>query len=115
MNLNFPIEHPPSRLQRQRTQPILILRQTTIRLRNLTRLDQMDHQCDHRTTVLPTRKRNRPMLIQTAIVPQRRYRQHIFDFLTLDKDYNERDLERGLIEHITQFLLEMGAGFAYLG
>ena len=40
---------------------------------------------------------------------------YIFDFLTLDKDYNERDLERGLIEHITQFLLEMGAGFAYLG
>ncbi len=40
---------------------------------------------------------------------------YIFDFLTLDKDYNERDLERGLIAHITQFLLEMGAGFAYLG
>ncbi|NEO84575.1 MAG: DUF1016 domain-containing protein [Spirulina sp. SIO3F2] len=40
---------------------------------------------------------------------------YIFDFLTLTSDYNERDLERGLVEHITQVLLELGAGFAYLG
>lgn len=38
-----------------------------------------------------------------------------FDFLTLTKNYNERELEQGLIEHITKFLLELGAGFAYLG
>jgi predicted nuclease of restriction endonuclease-like (RecB) superfamily len=40
---------------------------------------------------------------------------YVFDFLSLTKDYNERDLELGLVEHITQFLLELGAGFAYLG
>jgi predicted nuclease of restriction endonuclease-like (RecB) superfamily len=40
---------------------------------------------------------------------------YVFDFLSLAKDYNERDLELGLVEHITQFLLELGAGFAYLG
>jgi predicted nuclease of restriction endonuclease-like (RecB) superfamily len=40
---------------------------------------------------------------------------YIFDFLSMTKDYNERDLERGLIGHITQFLLELGAGFAYIG
>ncbi len=38
-----------------------------------------------------------------------------FDFLTLTQNYNERELEQGLIEHITKFLLELGAGFAYLG
>jgi predicted nuclease of restriction endonuclease-like (RecB) superfamily len=38
-----------------------------------------------------------------------------FDFLTLTTDYNERDLEKGLVEHITKFLLELGAGFAYIG
>ena len=38
-----------------------------------------------------------------------------FDFLTLTKNYNERDLERNLIQHITKFLLELGAGFAYIG
>jgi predicted nuclease of restriction endonuclease-like (RecB) superfamily len=40
---------------------------------------------------------------------------YVFDFLTLTKDHNERELEQGLIVHITQFLLELGAGFAYLG
>jgi len=40
---------------------------------------------------------------------------YVFDFLTLTKDHNERELEAGLIDHITQFLLELGAGFAYIG
>jgi predicted nuclease of restriction endonuclease-like (RecB) superfamily len=38
-----------------------------------------------------------------------------FDFLTLTKDYNERELEKALTDHITKFLLELGAGFAYVG
>lgn len=40
---------------------------------------------------------------------------YIFDFLTLTKEHNERDLELGLVKHITSFLLELGAGFAYIG
>ncbi|MTI14080.1 PDDEXK nuclease domain-containing protein [Sansalvadorimonas verongulae] len=40
---------------------------------------------------------------------------YVFDFLTLTQSYNEKELEQGLIEHITQFLLELGAGFAYMG
>jgi predicted nuclease of restriction endonuclease-like (RecB) superfamily len=38
-----------------------------------------------------------------------------FDFLTLSKDVFERDIEKGLVEHITKFLLELGAGFAFVG
>jgi len=38
-----------------------------------------------------------------------------FDFLTLTDNCNERELEQGLIQHITKFLLELGAGFAYMG
>ncbi len=38
-----------------------------------------------------------------------------FDFLTLGTEAHERDLERGLLEHLRQFLLEMGAGFAFVG
>jgi predicted nuclease of restriction endonuclease-like (RecB) superfamily len=38
-----------------------------------------------------------------------------FDFLTLDKGARERELERGLVEHIRDFLLELGLGFAFLG
>jgi predicted nuclease of restriction endonuclease-like (RecB) superfamily len=37
---------------------------------------------------------------------------YIFDFLTLSKQHSERELEQGLIEHISHFLLELGAGFA---
>lgn len=38
-----------------------------------------------------------------------------FDFLTLTEDYNERELENALTDHITKFLLELGAGFAFVG
>ncbi len=38
-----------------------------------------------------------------------------FDFLTLEKDARERDIERGLLDHLRQFLLELGSGFAFVG
>ena len=38
-----------------------------------------------------------------------------FDFLTLHDAAVERDLERGLLTHVRQFLLELGAGFAFVG
>ncbi|MCH8621004.1 PDDEXK nuclease domain-containing protein [Undibacterium sp. TS12] len=37
------------------------------------------------------------------------------DFLGLGKEAEERDIEAALVRHITQFLLELGAGFAYVG
>lgn len=40
---------------------------------------------------------------------------YIFNFLSLDKKAHERDIERGLIDHIEKFLLELGDGFAFLG
>ena len=40
---------------------------------------------------------------------------YIFDFLQLTNEYDERDLENGLTQHVSKFLLEMGAGFSYLG
>lgn len=40
---------------------------------------------------------------------------YIFDFLTLTEDYQEKDLESALTQHITKFLLELGAGFAFVG
>jgi hypothetical protein len=33
----------------------------------------------------------------------------------MTKEFNERELELGLVQHLTQFLLELGAGFAYVG
>lgn len=40
---------------------------------------------------------------------------YMFDFLTLTKEHTERELESGLVQHVTKFLLELGSGFAYLG
>lgn len=40
---------------------------------------------------------------------------YILDFLALDKDFTERELEHKLVEHIMHFLLELGSGFAYVG
>lgn len=39
---------------------------------------------------------------------------YTFDFLTLGVDAHERDLERGLLKHVREFLLELGVGFAFV-
>ncbi len=38
-----------------------------------------------------------------------------FEFLTLADDAEERALQRGLLQHVQQFLVELGAGFAFVG
>ena len=38
-----------------------------------------------------------------------------FDFLGLTHEAVERDIERALVKHVTDFLLELGAGFAFVG
>ena len=38
-----------------------------------------------------------------------------FDFLELGRDYDERELELGLIKNIRNFLLEMGGDFSFIG
>lgn len=38
-----------------------------------------------------------------------------FDFLSLGKEAKEREIENALIKQVTEFLLELGAGFAYVG
>lgn len=40
---------------------------------------------------------------------------YIFDFLNMRVDYDERELESSLVAHVTKFLLELGAGFSYIG
>jgi predicted nuclease of restriction endonuclease-like (RecB) superfamily len=58
---------------------------------------------------------------RTLPAPQSEMAQQIlkdpynFDFLTLGPDAHERDLERGLLDHVRAFLLELGVGFAFVG
>jgi predicted nuclease of restriction endonuclease-like (RecB) superfamily len=40
---------------------------------------------------------------------------YLFDFLTLEPGFHERELETGLVAHLEKFLLELGQGFAFVG
>lgn len=40
---------------------------------------------------------------------------YLFDFLGTADPRREREVEQGLVEHIQRFLLELGAGFAFVG
>ena len=52
---------------------------------------------------------------QSDLVQQTLKDPYIFDFLTLGREAQERDLERALVERIKDFLLELGVGFAFMG
>lgn len=38
-----------------------------------------------------------------------------FDFLGISREAGEREIENALVKHVTEFLLELGAGFAFVG
>ncbi|MFJ2756464.1 YhcG family protein [Nocardioides sp. NPDC087217] len=38
-----------------------------------------------------------------------------FQFLGIGDEARERDIEQALVDHVTQFLVELGVGFAYVG
>jgi predicted nuclease of restriction endonuclease-like (RecB) superfamily len=40
---------------------------------------------------------------------------YIFDFATLATEFTERELELNLVQHVEKFLVELGAGFAFVG
>lgn len=52
---------------------------------------------------------------QSDLAEQTLKNPYNFDFLTLREEYNEKELEDALVNQITQFLLELGTGFSYLG
>jgi len=52
---------------------------------------------------------------QSDLVVQALKDPYVFDFLTLEEPFHERELETGLLQHIQRFLLELGQGFAFVG
>ena len=52
---------------------------------------------------------------QAALAVESLKDPYLFDFLGLGEDAEERDIESALTRHITRFLLELGAGFAFVG
>lgn len=52
---------------------------------------------------------------QSDMVQQSLKDPYIFDFLTIEDHFHERELEVGLVRHLEKFLLELGQGFAFVG
>ena len=52
---------------------------------------------------------------QSELAQQMLKDPYVFDFFPLGPEARERDLERGLLDHIRHFLLELGVGFAFVG
>jgi predicted nuclease of restriction endonuclease-like (RecB) superfamily len=40
---------------------------------------------------------------------------YVFDFLSIGSEAHEREVEKALINHMEKFILELGAGFAFVG
>ena len=53
--------------------------------------------------------------IQSDMVRQSLKDPYVFDFITLAEPFAERELETELIKHLEKFLIELGAGFAFVG
>ncbi len=52
---------------------------------------------------------------QSDLVQQTLKDPYIFDFLTLEEPFHERELETSLVRHLEKFLVELGQGFAFVG
>lgn len=52
---------------------------------------------------------------QSDLVRQTLKDPYIFDFLTLEEPFRERELETNLLHQLERFLLELGQGFAFVG
>ncbi len=53
--------------------------------------------------------------LQSDLVQETLKDPYVFDFLTLEEPFHERELEVGLVRHLEKFLLELGRGFAFVG
>lgn len=79
----------------------------------------LDHQVD--TGLYRRQGRSVTNFARTLPAPQSELAQEIlkdpynFDFLGLGDEAHERELHRGLLNHLREFLVELGAGFAFVG
>lgn len=81
--------------------------------------NQLEHQLE---TNLYSRQGTAVSNFERALpAPQSELTQEIlkdpydFSFLTLTAKYDEHDLEEALVANVSQFLLELGKGFSYVG
>ncbi|NGX52964.1 MAG: hypothetical protein KR126chlam5_01271 [Candidatus Anoxychlamydiales bacterium] len=75
----------------------------------------IDSNLYRRQTSAATNFKNTLPATQSDLANQIIKDPYCFDFLTLRKKYDEKELESGLMDHIQKFLLELGAGFVFVG
>jgi len=69
----------------------------------------------HRKGKAITNFRDRLPIPQSDLAQQATKDPYIFDFLSIDDKFKEKELEQGLIDHIQKLLMEFGRGFAFVG
>lgn len=78
----------------------------------LTQIESDAHRRQGKTASNFTLRLPKP---DSDLVQQTLKDPYLFDFLTLESGFHERELETGLIVHLEKFLLELGQGFAFVG
>lgn len=76
---------------------------------------QLETKLHERQGNIVSNFRNTLPEIQSDLAQQLFKDPYHFEFLSISKRSKEADLERQLIKNITEFLLELGKGFAYMG
>jgi len=76
---------------------------------------QIESAAHHRQGKAATNFALRLPAPESDLVQQTLKDPYLFDFLTLEAGFHERELETGLIAHMEKFLLELGQGFAFVG
>ncbi len=78
-------------------------------------IDQIKHQAYERQGRAMTNFATHLPAPQSALAQESLKDPYIFDFMTLADPFHEREFEAGLVAHVEEFLLELGAGFAFVG
>ncbi|MEA3490019.1 MAG: PDDEXK nuclease domain-containing protein [Candidatus Omnitrophota bacterium] len=78
-------------------------------------IHQIESNAYHRSGKAITNFRKTLPPIQSDLAHQIIKDPYKFDFLTIEDNRREKELENNLIQHLEQFLLELGVGFAFVG
>jgi predicted nuclease of restriction endonuclease-like (RecB) superfamily len=81
-------------------------------------LDMQIDRCLYKRQVLADKTTNFKEKLpapQSELAEQTLKDPYIFDFVEYHQEMIEKDVENELVKHITQFLLELGSGFTFVG
>jgi len=76
---------------------------------------QIETRLHERSGVTITNFENLLLKAQSDLARESLKDPYRFDFLGLTEEAQEREIENALVKHVTDFLLELGAGFAFVG